>query len=285
MTDRISTRDWDDLSAYLDGQLNTKEQTRVETRLRQDTDFRSALEELRRTRAVIHSLPKLRAPRSFLLTPEMAGQKTVSRQARPAFPILRFASVIASVLLFLTLFGDWYTSRIPALQLSATQAALNVAAPKAGAEIPLETQPLQAFQEQPAQATAPAAALPAGQAQLRSMAVPEATPGPEVTGQSAAAPAPSAETALDMQTPTTPLATEAPLAAEALQAAPTEVAVQAQSSAAESTLEPLSANSTEGATRSNWKILELLLAVIAILTGLLAVVFSRRKDSPDSPSG
>ena len=65
MTDRISTRDWDDLSAYLDGQLNTTEQTRVETRLRQDADFRSALEELRRTRAVVHSLPKLRAPREL----------------------------------------------------------------------------------------------------------------------------------------------------------------------------------------------------------------------------
>ncbi len=227
MTDRISTRDWDDLSAYLDGQLNTKEQTRVETRLRQDADFRSALEELRRTRAVVHSLPKLRAPCNFLLTPEMVGQKAITRQARPSFPILRFASVIASVLLFLTLFGDWYTSRIPALQLSATQAELNVAAPKAGAEIPLETQALQSFQEQPAQATPPEAALPAGEAQLRSMAVPEATPSPEVTGPSAAAPALSGETALDMQTPTTPLPTEAPLAAEALQAAPTEVAVQA----------------------------------------------------------
>jgi anti-sigma factor RsiW len=276
MTDRISTRDWDDLSAYLDGQLNTKEQTRVETRLRQDADFRSALEELRRTRAVVHSLPKLRAPRSFLLTPEMAGQKTITRQARPAFPVLRFASVIATVLLFITLFGDWYTSRIPALQLSATQAALNLAAPKAGAELPLETQPLQAFQEQPTQAPPPAAALPAGEAQLRSMAVPEATPG---------------ETALDMQTPTTTLATEAPQAAEVLQAAPTEVAVQAQSLAAESTTEALSANAVqpappaEGATRSAWKILELLLAVIAILTGLLAVVFSRRRDSTDNPSG
>ena len=73
MTKNISMREWEALSAYLDGQLPAKERTRLETQLNQAPELRSALEDLRRTRSVLRSQPKVRAPRNFTLTPEMAG--------------------------------------------------------------------------------------------------------------------------------------------------------------------------------------------------------------------
>ena len=73
MDNRIKSQDWETLSAYLDGQLTPRELTHLETRLSSDPELRTALEELRQTRGVLRSLPKLRVPRNFTLSPEMVG--------------------------------------------------------------------------------------------------------------------------------------------------------------------------------------------------------------------
>ncbi len=111
MTTKISPHDEELLSVYLDGQLAPKERDRLEARLREDAQLRSLLVELRRTRAILRSQPRLRAPRNFTLTPQMVGKP--ARMAPRGYPALRLASVLAGLLFVLVLVGDFNNGAPP----------------------------------------------------------------------------------------------------------------------------------------------------------------------------
>jgi hypothetical protein len=119
MNTRISSRDWEKLSAYLDGELNRRERERLETRLKTNADLRNALTQLRQTRAVIRSLPTLRAPRNYTLSAKMIPErKTPAR----VYPALRLATALATLLFCLVVLGDFLIPRnpsAPAPQLAA----------------------------------------------------------------------------------------------------------------------------------------------------------------------
>lgn len=109
MKNRISPRDQEMLSAYLDGQLSSKDIARLQARLKDERQMQVALEELRMTREALRSLPRLRAPRSFTLTPEMVSRRTAARRTaagRPAYPVFGFASLVASLLLVFVFVAD-----------------------------------------------------------------------------------------------------------------------------------------------------------------------------------
>ena len=111
MTTLLSPRDIETLSTYLDGQLTGSERDRLELRLQAEIELRTALEELRRTRAILRSAPTLRAPRNYTLKPDMVK----FRQKTPrAYPILRLASALASLLFVLAFVGDLFGQGIPA---------------------------------------------------------------------------------------------------------------------------------------------------------------------------
>ena len=59
----MNQRDLELLSAYLDGQLNPSESTRLESRLNSDPQLASVLTDLRATRNLLRKLPARRAPR------------------------------------------------------------------------------------------------------------------------------------------------------------------------------------------------------------------------------
>ena len=105
MKNRISPRDQEMLSAYLDGQLSSKDIARLQVRLKDDRQMQVALEELRMTREALRSLPRLRAPRNFTLTPEMVSRRAVTAR-RPAYPAFGFASLVASLLLVFVFVAD-----------------------------------------------------------------------------------------------------------------------------------------------------------------------------------
>jgi anti-sigma factor RsiW len=67
MKGKISARDYELLSAYLDKQLSARERARLETRLRTTPELHSALEDLHKTHLLLRSLPRPRRPRSFVL--------------------------------------------------------------------------------------------------------------------------------------------------------------------------------------------------------------------------
>ena len=94
---RIVNRDLELLSAYLDNELTPEQQQIVESRLEKETNLRDKLKTLSKTKSTLRSLPHLKAPRNFTLTPEMV---TVKRKKHPPLVnALRLASSLAALLL------------------------------------------------------------------------------------------------------------------------------------------------------------------------------------------
>jgi len=100
-------KDWENLSAYLDEQLSSRQHARLAARLQREPKLQAALDELRQTRAILRSAPKFRAPRNFMVTPEMAGQHPGSRIRW--YPAFQFASALASLLFILVVAGDLFS--------------------------------------------------------------------------------------------------------------------------------------------------------------------------------
>jgi len=88
MKTKISRRDWQRLSAYVDGKLTVRERSSLEQRLQADVALRSALADLRTLRTALGSLPSVPAPRNFTLTPEMVGRRAEDSLPR-RYPVLR----------------------------------------------------------------------------------------------------------------------------------------------------------------------------------------------------
>jgi hypothetical protein len=119
-TTRLSPRDWEVLSAFLDGQLSAQEKALLEIRLQENPELQQGFEELRRTKAVLRSLPRYHVPRNFTLTPAMIGKKSQPR----LFSVMRLASIMVSILLVLTFIGEWLIPRTT--QFAAPMAAMSV---------------------------------------------------------------------------------------------------------------------------------------------------------------
>lgn len=85
----------DDLASYAAGELSPARAARVEAHLESCPACRSEVEDLRVLRAALRSLPDVRAPRSFALTPQMAAEPGSQTSTRPA-PQLTFALRLAT---------------------------------------------------------------------------------------------------------------------------------------------------------------------------------------------
>jgi hypothetical protein len=104
MKTNIPNRDWELLSEYLDQQLSPGKQSKLELRMQQEPELRTALEDLRRTRYILRSAPRMKAPRNFTLKPHMVPQ----RKPRRAYPFFQLASAMATVLLLLVFVGEMF---------------------------------------------------------------------------------------------------------------------------------------------------------------------------------
>ena len=126
MTSIISARDWETLSAYLDDQLSPKERSQLAASLEVNQELRQSLEDMRRTRAALRSAPRLRAPRNFTLTPEMAGIRPgVRSSTRPLpeiYPVLRLASVLATFFFLVIFIGSLIGRNVPSQSISMAPA-------------------------------------------------------------------------------------------------------------------------------------------------------------------
>jgi len=118
MTTPITPRDWEFLSAYLDGELKDKEKKQLEDRILKDENLRLSFESLQQVRAVIRSQPIQRAPRNFTLTPVMAGMDKSKSQAAPVFRAMRLASVLATIFLVVISVGNLLATRMQPVQVS-----------------------------------------------------------------------------------------------------------------------------------------------------------------------
>jgi hypothetical protein len=107
MSKQLSSRDYETLSAYLDGELSPKDMQRVELRLQASPELRDGLAELKYTQRLLKKVPMRRAPRNFIIKPSMLPQK---RQLSPFYPALRLASALASILLVVAFASDLFLS-------------------------------------------------------------------------------------------------------------------------------------------------------------------------------
>jgi hypothetical protein len=168
---RISSRDLERLSAYLDGQLPRAEVARLEGRLRDEASLREALDGLRQSKAALGSLPMLRPPRNFMLTPAMAG----IRPQRHAYPALRLATAIATVA-FLAVSG------LDVLSRGGGRFSLGAAAPAPAAQELLQVEEPAAEESEPLERSAllaPTEAAPSLEVFAEDMLQTTATPPPE----------------------------------------------------------------------------------------------------------
>jgi hypothetical protein len=289
MTTRITIRDWEALSAYLDNQLKTKDRVRLEARLNENPELRSALEELRRTRAVLRSQPRLRAPRNFTLTAQMAGVRPGARPVHGSYPVLRLASVLATIFFFIMTVGELAVrTAAPAPMTVAVSQDQPAAAPfgmgggsGGGAEAP----PAPAEVEAPVmEALAPTEApVLQGFALTEEPALKESAPT-NAEGVLEQAPASMASEAPDQKavvvTPLTPVGTSTPVqAAELL--APGAVEAEEAAQPAQN-VAPAETTGRETASATGWlsglpllRILQILLALLAIGAGLAAFYLRR----------
>lgn len=104
MKPQISPRDRVLLSQYLDRQLKPDDQARLESRLAKEAALSAALEDLRKTRSILRSTPRLRAPRNFILSQSQVPVRTAYRFTLP----LGWVSAAASLALILVLAGDLF---------------------------------------------------------------------------------------------------------------------------------------------------------------------------------
>ena len=95
----MNRRDIELLSAYLDGQLKPSDSARLESRLKSDPELVAVMDDLRAARNLLRRLPQRRAPRNFTLTRKMVGQNPPMPRA---YPFFRFATTLATLLLFFT---------------------------------------------------------------------------------------------------------------------------------------------------------------------------------------
>lgn len=117
----LTDRDYDLLSLYLDDALTPTERSAVESRLAADAELRAELEALRRTIALVRTMPEMVAPRDLRLTAQQAADivKTL-RAAAPAVrtrrPIIRTLTTLAAAAasLVLVLAGTFTLLQTPA---------------------------------------------------------------------------------------------------------------------------------------------------------------------------
>lgn len=279
MTTRINDRDWEDLSAYLDGQLSPRDQTRLEGRLQQSADLRAALQDLRRTRAVLRAQPRLRAPRNFTLTAEMAGIRQPARPASRLSPVFGMISALASVLLIVAIFGEFFTQSPMATSRILSAEPPAASEPK-GAELEMEAPPGAAVEtyalEQAAPAEVfsptltavgePAPLLDARSAQEAPVGAAGAYPYPAPLEPGAAG---------DVLTMTTMLEAEGAPEATSVAAAPTaeiELSADLENLETSPAEEPVSQPATFW---TPWRFAEILLLGVVILAGIAALVLRR----------
>jgi hypothetical protein len=140
MTKKITTRDMEAISAYLDNELKPREYDRLTARLQAEPRLRAVLDEMKQTRTMLRNIPQVRPPRNFTLSPEVVPRRSSLLQL---FPSLQFASALAAILLVLFVAGDAFGVLAPrpifttaqsvgapeALQLDDTEAMVEGALP------------------------------------------------------------------------------------------------------------------------------------------------------------
>jgi hypothetical protein len=153
---RFTQTDIEQLSAYLDGELSAQEVERLEIRLSGDPALKSHWDELRATRTLVSALPRVKPPRNYTLTPEMAGV----RVRTGTYPALRFATALAAIAFVLLVGIDSLMSLSFGGAMMPAARQMDVISEQEMAAEVLPSEMLESAAAEPAEAPAAAEGLP-----------------------------------------------------------------------------------------------------------------------------
>ena len=105
------SKDFEQLSAYIDNQLSPREKADLEARLAKETELQATLNDLRRMVGALRTLPPVKPPRSFTLTTQQVGARA---RRGPLFSVFRLSAALATLLLAVTVARDFTTSSLSA---------------------------------------------------------------------------------------------------------------------------------------------------------------------------
>ncbi|NPV57451.1 MAG: hypothetical protein HPY76_12370 [Anaerolineae bacterium] len=105
MTDQITARQWELLSAYLDDQVDEKDAARVQQMLADDPSLRLIFDRMRSGKMLLNEMPQQPVPHHFTLTRQMAAQ--VRRSSRRQ--VMGYSSLVAMFLLVVTFVTQLFT--------------------------------------------------------------------------------------------------------------------------------------------------------------------------------
>lgn len=97
-------RDEEMATAYVDGELSDSERNRFEARLKADDALRADIEAQQALKENLRNLPRLSAPRSFVLDPAVYGTPERPSFFVRVYPQLRAATAVMSLLFVFSLF-------------------------------------------------------------------------------------------------------------------------------------------------------------------------------------
>jgi anti-sigma factor RsiW len=149
------------LSAYLDDELSTEEQARLEAQLATDPALRAELDALRHTVTLVRDLPPVPLPRNFVLPQTMAVLPRPTPSVRPrrgwTAPLLTAATAVVSLMFVVVLVGDLLlsgTGGLPAAPMAepAMERAIEVEAPAEAPQAALAPSPIVEAEEVAAEA-------------------------------------------------------------------------------------------------------------------------------------
>ncbi len=124
MKQQLSPKDWILISSYLDGELNPREKSQVEARLAVDSNFQTALQELKENKQFLRQAPRLRVPRNFTVSAAAVQPRPIPR----FLPTLRFSSAAAVLVAVFLMVAQLLPGISPMTQMAAEPAAKEFAA-------------------------------------------------------------------------------------------------------------------------------------------------------------
>ena len=144
------------LSAYLDDELSTEEQARLEAQLATDPALRAELDALRHTVTLVRDLPPVPLSRNFVLPQTMAVRPRPAPPVRPrrvsTAPLLTAATAVVSLMFVVVLVGDLLLFRTGGLPVAPVtepvmERAVEVEAPAEPPQAALEPSPIVKVEE------------------------------------------------------------------------------------------------------------------------------------------
>jgi anti-sigma factor RsiW len=123
MNPQLSERDLEQISAYLDGGLDSRATAQMEERIKREPELARAFKQFGVTRTMLRHSPQRRVPRPFTLTWQMIGQVA----PRPSWNSYSLVSAAASLFLVIAILGDFAINGLP-IQFGAAAPAADAAA-------------------------------------------------------------------------------------------------------------------------------------------------------------